>query len=61
MKKTVLLAASLAATLGTAAARNTNEPDTLRTIQMEEMVIVATPKENRNLHELPIASSRLTQ
>ena len=35
--------------------------DTLRTVQMDEVVVVATPKENRALRELPIASSRLTQ
>ena len=37
------------------------EPDTLRTVQMDELVIVAAPKETRALRELPIASSRLTQ
>lgn len=37
------------------------ETDSLRTVQMDEVVIVATPKETRALHELPIASTRLTQ
>ena len=37
------------------------ETDTLRTVQMDEVVVVATPKETRALRELPIASHRLTQ
>lgn len=37
------------------------ETDTLRTVQMDELVVVAAPKETRALRELPIASSRLTQ
>ncbi len=37
------------------------ETDSLRTVQMDEVVIVATPKETRALRELPIASTRLTQ
>lgn len=35
--------------------------DSLRTVQMDEVLVVATPKENRALRELPIASSRLSQ
>ena len=35
--------------------------DTLRTIDMDDIVIVAQPKENRGLRELPTAASRLTQ
>lgn len=38
-----------------------NETDTLRTVQMDELVVVAAPKETRALRELPIASSRLSQ
>ena len=37
------------------------EADTLKTIDMDELVIVATPKENKELRELPIASTKLTQ
>ena len=37
------------------------EADTLRTVHMDEVVVVAAPKETRALRELPIASSRLTQ
>ena len=37
------------------------ETDTLRTVHMDEVVVVATPKETRALRELPIASNRLTQ
>lgn len=35
--------------------------DSLRTVQMDEVLVVAAPKENRALRELPIASSRLSQ
>ena len=35
--------------------------DTIRSIQMDEVVIVATPKETRALRELPMASTRLSQ
>lgn len=38
-----------------------DERDTLRTVQMDELVIVATPKETRVLRELPVASSHLSQ
>lgn len=37
------------------------DADTLRTVHMDEVVVVAAPKETRALRELPIASSRLTQ
>ena len=37
------------------------EADSLRTVQMDELVIVATPKETRALRELPIAYSHLSQ
>lgn len=37
------------------------EVDSLRTVQMDDFVIVATPKETRALRELPVASSRLSQ
>ena len=37
------------------------EADTLRTVQMDEVVVVAAPKETRALRELPVASTRLTQ
>ena len=35
--------------------------DTLRTIDMDDIIIIAQPKENRGLRELPTAASRLTQ
>ena len=35
--------------------------DTLRTIDMDDIIIIAQPKENRGLRELPTAVSRLTQ
>ena len=35
--------------------------DSLRTVQMDEVLVVAAPKENRALRELPMASSRLSQ
>ena len=37
------------------------EADTLKTMNVDEVVVVAAPKENRALRELPIASTRLTQ
>ena len=37
------------------------EADSLRTMQMDEIVVVAAPKETRALRELPMASTRLTQ
>lgn len=55
--KFLLLSCALAASFPLLA----SEADTLRTVQMDELVIVAAPKENRALRELPMASSRLSQ
>ena len=38
-----------------------NVADTLRTVNVDDIVIIAQPKENRTLRELPTAVSRLTQ
>lgn len=37
------------------------EADTLRTVQMDELVVVAAPKETKALRELPVSVSLLTQ
>ena len=35
--------------------------DSLKVVDMEEVVVIATPKENRKLRELPIAATVLSQ
>lgn len=37
------------------------EKDTIKVVDVEEILIIATPKENRKLRELPIAASLLSQ
>lgn len=37
------------------------EADTLKTMNVDEVVVVAAPKENRALRELPIVSDELKQ
>ena len=51
----------LLAVLLTANLLRAEETDTLKTIQMDELVITATPKENKDLRDQPLASTRLTQ
>ncbi len=55
--KLMFLGAVLAASFSLRA----EEADTLRTVQMDELVIVATPKETRALRELPVTYSHLSQ
>ena len=57
--KTILLALTLA--LPSATLADETATDTLRTVDMDDIVIIAHPKENRSLRELPTAVSRLTQ
>ena len=35
--------------------------DTIKVVDVEEILIIASPKENRKLRELPTARTRLTQ
>lgn len=44
-----------------AAGRASDAADTLRTVDVDDIVIIAQPKENRSLRQLPTAASRLTQ
>ena len=56
----LILAAMLLPGLSLVTAR-AEETDTLRTVDMDDIIIIAQPKENRSLRELPAAVSRLTQ
>lgn len=47
-------------TTGTTWAGNV-ERDTLKVVDIEEVVVIATPKENRKLRELPVATTLLSQ
>lgn len=47
-------------TTGTTWASNV-EKDTLKVVDIEEVVVIATPKENRKLRELPVATTLLSQ
>lgn len=37
------------------------ENDSLKVVDIEEVVVIATPKENRKLRELPVATTLLSQ
>jgi outer membrane receptor protein involved in Fe transport len=63
MKKELLITAALLSGLATptlAENREVTPADTVRLVDMEEVVVIATPKENAKLRELPTAVSLLT-
>lgn len=60
MKTTKMMLALTLLTTGTAWAEDLPK-DTLKVVDMEEVVVIATPKENRKLRELPVASTLLSQ
>jgi outer membrane receptor protein involved in Fe transport len=63
MKKELLITAALLSGLATPAMAENREvtpADTVRLVDMEEVVVIATPKENAKLRELPTAVSLLT-
>ena len=59
MKKILTLVACLACLVPLRAAHT--DTDSLRNVQIDELVIIATPKEYRTLREQPASSTRLTQ
>lgn len=62
MKTPNVLAATLALFLSAGTARGEEWPkDSLKVVDMEEVVVIATPKENRKLRELPLAATVLSQ
>lgn len=61
MNKTFILAALSLAFLSKGLRAEPIEKDTLRVIDVEEVVVIATPKENRKLRELPISATVLSQ
>ena len=56
-----ILSAVLAAAFWPAAQALAEEADTLRTQQLDEVIIIAAPKETKALRDLPAASNRLTR
>jgi outer membrane receptor protein involved in Fe transport len=63
MKKELLITAALLSGLAAPALAENREvtpADTVRLVDMEEVVVIATPKENAKLRELPTAVSLLT-
>lgn len=62
MKTPNVLAAALALFLSAGTAWGEEWPkDSLKVVDMEEVVVIATPKENRKLRELPMAATVLSQ
>jgi outer membrane receptor for ferric coprogen and ferric-rhodotorulic acid len=63
MKKELLITAALLSGLATPAlaeSREVTPADTVRLVDIEEVVVIATPKENAKLRELPSAVSLLS-
>lgn len=60
MKKGILITL-LTTTATTSLFANTQQTDSLRNIQIEELVVIASPKSNSSLRELPTATTQLTQ
>lgn len=60
MKRNTFLTAFIVLTTGTVWAEDLPK-DSLRVIDVEEVVVIASPKENRKLRELPTASTLLSQ
>ena len=56
--KNIMIALTLLTT-GTAWAEDFPK-DSLKVVDIEEVVVIATPKENRKLRELPVANDRYT-
>lgn len=52
---------TLALLFGAALSLHANEKDTLKVVDVEEVTVIAAPKENRKLRELPSAVSLLSQ
>ena len=57
--KNIMIALTLL-TPGTAWAEDFPK-DSLKVVDIEEVVVIATPKENRKLRELPVATTLLSQ
>ena len=57
--KNIMIALTLLTT-GTAWAEDFPK-DSLKIVDIEEVVVIATPKENRKLRELPVAATVLSQ
>ena len=57
--KNIMIALTLLTT-GTAWAEDFPK-DSLKVVDIEEVVVIATPKENRKLRELPVATTLLSQ
>lgn len=53
--------ASTASTASTALTPDTNPADTIKVVDVEEIVVIATPKENRKLREQPASVTLLSQ
>lgn len=60
MKRNTLLIALTVLTTGTTWAENLPK-DSLKVVDIEEVIVIASPKENRKLRELPTASTMLSQ
>ena len=60
MKTKIMMLALTLLTTGTVWAEDFPK-DSLKVVDMEEVVVIATPKENRKLRELPIAATVLSQ
>ena len=60
MKTKKIMIALMLLTAGTAWAENFPK-DSLKIVDIEEVVVIATPKENRKLRDLPMAATVLSQ
>ncbi|EJX02720.1 TonB-dependent outer membrane protein [gut metagenome] len=60
MKTKNMMMALVLLTTGNAGAEELTK-DSLKVVDMEEVVVIATPKENRKLRELPVAATILSQ
>ena len=58
-RKSILIALALMS-IGSTQAEDVRK-DTIKVIDVEEVVVIASPKENRKLRELPTASTLLSQ
>ena len=60
MKTKKIMIALMLLTTGTAWAEDFPK-DSLKIVDIEEVVVIATPKENRKLRDLPVAATVLSQ
>ena len=60
MKRNSILIALTLLTASTAWAEEVSK-DTIKVVDVEEVLVIASPKENRKLRELPTASTLLSQ